>query len=51
MIIVVMVGVAVFAVFALAALAGHFIWRQKKRKILLELEGISYTSVMLCAST
>jgi serine/threonine protein kinase len=34
-IIVVMVGVAVFA---LAALAGHFIWRQKKRKILLELE-------------
>lgn len=48
MIIVVMVGVAVFA---LAALAGHFIWRQKKRKILLELEGISYTSVTLCAST
>jgi hypothetical protein len=47
-IIVVMVGVAVFA---LAALAGHFIWRQKKRKILLELEGISYTSVTLCAST
>ncbi|XP_052151458.1 probable LRR receptor-like serine/threonine-protein kinase At1g56140 isoform X1 [Oryza glaberrima] len=34
-IIVVVVGVAVFA---LAALAGHFIWRQKKRKILLELE-------------
>uniref|UniRef100_I1PPX1 non-specific serine/threonine protein kinase n=1 Tax=Oryza glaberrima TaxID=4538 RepID=I1PPX1_ORYGL len=25
-------------IFALAALAGHFIWRQKKRKILLELE-------------
>uniref|UniRef100_A0A0E0KV79 non-specific serine/threonine protein kinase n=1 Tax=Oryza punctata TaxID=4537 RepID=A0A0E0KV79_ORYPU len=34
-IIVVVVGVAVFA---LAALAGLFIWRQKRRKILLELE-------------
>lgn len=37
----VIVGVVVgVAVFALAALAGIFVWRQKRRKLLLELEGI-----------
>jgi threonine/homoserine/homoserine lactone efflux protein len=37
----VIAGVVVsLAVFALAALAGVFVWRQKRRKLLLELEGI-----------
>ncbi|XP_003581672.1 probable LRR receptor-like serine/threonine-protein kinase At1g56130 [Brachypodium distachyon] len=41
----VIVGVVIgLAVFALAALAGVFVWRQKRRKLLLELEEL-YTIV------
>ena len=37
----VIAGVVVsVALLALAALAGVFVWRQKRRKLLLELEGI-----------
>jgi hypothetical protein len=41
----VIVGVAVLG---LLAFAGIFVWRQKKRKLTLEQEGMGYTRTTLC---
>jgi hypothetical protein len=46
----VIVGVVVgVSVFVLAAMAGIFMWSQKRRKLLLELEGIFDISRQHCA--
>jgi hypothetical protein len=41
----VIVGVAVLG---LLAFAGIFVWRQKRRKLSLEQEGMRYTRTKLC---
>jgi len=46
----VIVGVVVgVSVVALIALVGIFLWCQKRRKLLLELEGTGYTNIPLRA--
>jgi hypothetical protein len=47
----VIVGVIVgVAVLGLLAFTGIFVWRQKRRKLSLEQEGMGYTRTTLCSN-